>query len=239
MSKVLTNKLVYLCFLLALFIFSPGEAATLLQVKNNAEIQADISGVETNRLTLVNDRITSIVGGEGALNFRHDETLGDVYIDTNLREEEMVNVYINTEEGFVYKILFRIKAIPSSQIILESLEKDGLEEILNKRAGVATDNNLIQHSLYLIKKMYKEDFHQKKKIKSTLCKKHNYYDLYRDGYLSGSLEGEILFIKPKEGFSDEMISEESFYENGVLSVYIDYPLNPNNIIKIYRVRVRG
>ena len=93
-------------------------AKQVREVTGNDELLLEISRRDITRLSIENDKISSLQFSNGILDVTTDVKLGEAYIKP--RVENAINLFVSTKKGFVYKLLLQPIDIPSEQIILRN-----------------------------------------------------------------------------------------------------------------------
>jgi len=101
----------------ALFL-NTANATQTREVTGNDELLLEISQTELTRISVENDKISSLQFANGILDVTTDTKLGEAYIKP--RTENPINLFVTTKKGFVYKLLLNPINIPSEQIILRN-----------------------------------------------------------------------------------------------------------------------
>ena len=115
----------------ALALSAPAVAMQLLEAVDHAELAAEISATEVNRIALIGDRIARVVRAPDGYAVEHDAVSGDLF----LRPADMANpavapapatLFIGTEKGFTYRLTLTPVARDSAQILIRNaaLSKD-------------------------------------------------------------------------------------------------------------------
>ncbi len=126
-------------FFIFLFICLGSQIVLANQIKiadDSSEIRASISANEINRIKTIGDRIRAVKKNDGEFSLSIDEELGDVYLTNANPYNKPLNLFINTEKGFTYKLLLLPKNIPSEQIFIKN-DSITLNETNEKRAVVS------------------------------------------------------------------------------------------------------
>jgi hypothetical protein len=118
--------------LAAIFIALQANAAQVLDVLPDGEIEAFISSSELSRVKINNDRIRAIRANDGELEIVEDNALGEVYILPNVQKP--INIFIATEKNHTYKLLLIPQKTPSEQIFINpKLAKKKVEDVLQAK----------------------------------------------------------------------------------------------------------
>jgi len=109
-------------------------ATQIRDVSGNDELLLEISQTELTRISVENDKISSLQFSNGILDVTTDTKLGEAYIKP--RTDNSVNLFVSTKKGFVYKLLLNPVNIPSTQIILKNKNTFAFEGISK---GISND----------------------------------------------------------------------------------------------------
>ena len=126
----------------------PGATARALQIleaADHAELRAEISGDEVNRIALDGDRISRVIQSPGGFTVEHDPVRGDLYLypdrgaplgPTQAREAATpVTLYVGTEEGFTYRLTLSVVSRESAQILIRNAAAAAPDAWLSDVAG--------------------------------------------------------------------------------------------------------
>ena len=97
----------------------------ILDAADHAELVAEISATNVNRIALAGDRIARVVRAPGGFAVEHDARSGDLYLRPLLRDAgadgEPVTVFIGTERGFTYRLTLSPAERESAQILIRNV----------------------------------------------------------------------------------------------------------------------
>ena len=111
---------------------APSAAMQLLEAVDHAELAAEVSKTEVNRIALIGDRIARVVRAPDGYAVEHDAVSGDLY----LRPADAANrvaapapatLFIGTERGFTYRLTLTPSDRDAAQILIrnaDALPKD-------------------------------------------------------------------------------------------------------------------
>lgn len=104
-----------------LFLHNPlTHAKQVREVVSNDEMLFNISANDITRISVENDKISTLQVKSGLLKIVKNTKLGEAYITPRKKINKSINLFISTKKGFVYKLLLVPKNIPSAQIILRN-----------------------------------------------------------------------------------------------------------------------
>ena len=126
----------------------PGATARALQIleaADHAELSAEISGDEVNRIALDGDRISRVIQSPGGFTVEHDPVRGDLYLYPDravalgpMQAQEAatpVTLYVGTEEGFTYRLTLSVVSRESAQILIRNAAAAAPDAWLSDVAG--------------------------------------------------------------------------------------------------------
>ena len=125
MTRIYRRSLAVACLMFAgvLALPAPAAAMQLLEAVDHAELAAEISATEVNRIALVGDRIARVVRAPDGYAVEHDAVSGDLF----LRPADAANpvvapatLFIGTERGFTYRLTLTPAARDSAQILIRN-----------------------------------------------------------------------------------------------------------------------
>ena len=131
MRRIYRRSLAVAClmFMGAFALPVPAAAMQLLEAVDHAELAAEISATEVNRIALIGDRIARVVRAPDGYAVEHDAASGDLF----LRPVNAANpvaapatLFIGTEKGFTYRLKLTPSDRDSAQILIRNaaLTKD-------------------------------------------------------------------------------------------------------------------
>ena len=104
---------------------APGPAAAMqiLDAADHAELAAEISATQVNRIALHGDRIAKVVRAPDGFAVEHDGASGDLYLRPAGRvasDEAAVTLFVGTEKGFTYRLTLIPAVRGSAQILIRN-----------------------------------------------------------------------------------------------------------------------
>ena len=118
MQKMNYKYYLYTVAFAVIINYNTSFATQIRDVSGNDELLLEISQTELTRISVENDKISSLQFSNNILDVTTDTKLGEAYIKP--RTENSVNLFVTTKKGFVYKLLLNPVNIPSAQIILKN-----------------------------------------------------------------------------------------------------------------------
>ena len=123
--------------LLIIYIGSSATARALqiLEASDHAELVAEISDTDVNRIALDGDRVSRVIQSPGGFAVEHDPVRGDLYLhpDTGAAlapapgnwpapagAQAPVTLYLGTEQGFTYRLSLSVVSRDSAQILIRN-----------------------------------------------------------------------------------------------------------------------
>jgi len=110
---------------------APVAAMQILDAADHAELAAQISATNVNRIALHGDRIAKVVRAPDGFTVEHDAASGDLYLrppapsssgDTRAGDSagDPVTLFIGTEKGFTYRLTLTPALRDSAQILIRN-----------------------------------------------------------------------------------------------------------------------
>ena len=119
-----------LLFAGALALPLPAAAMQILDAADHAELAAEISARDVNRIALAGDRIAKVVRAPDGFAVEHDAGSGDLYLrpagprpgthPAEAADPEPVTLFIGTERGFTYRLRLMPADRDSAQILIRN-----------------------------------------------------------------------------------------------------------------------
>ena len=109
----------------ALALPPPAAAMQLLEAVDHAELAAEISAREVNRIALIGDRIARAVRAPDGFAVEHDAASGDLWlrrIDESPADGSPVTLFLGTEKGFTYRLTLTPSARDAAQILIRNAD---------------------------------------------------------------------------------------------------------------------
>ena len=103
----------------------PALAMQILDAADHAELAAEISAANVNRIALAGDRIAKVVRAPDGFAVEHDARSGDLYLRPLTAEpaaHDPVTLFIGTERGFTYRLTLLPAARDSAQILIRNAD---------------------------------------------------------------------------------------------------------------------
>ena len=103
----------------------PAAAMQILEAADHAELAAEISATQVNRIALAGDRIAKAVRAPDGFAVEHDAASGDLYLRPAGRgtaDRTPVTLFVGTEKGFTYRLTLTPSARDSAQILIRNSE---------------------------------------------------------------------------------------------------------------------
>ena len=102
---------------------APAAAMQILDAADHAELAAEVSATNVNRIALAGDRIAKVVRSPDGFAVEHDPRSGDLYLRPSGRDGSdgtAVTLFIGTERGFTYRLTLTPAARNSAQILIRN-----------------------------------------------------------------------------------------------------------------------
>ena len=117
---------IQVAILAALAAPAPAAALQILDAADHAELAAEISATNVNRIALHGDRIAKVVRAPDGFAVEHDPRSGDLYLRPSLQAAsgdaagDPVTMFLGTERGFTYRLTLTPAARDSAQILIRN-----------------------------------------------------------------------------------------------------------------------
>ena len=111
------------------FMAPPAAAMQILDAADHAELAAEISATQVNRIALHGDRIARVVRSPDGYAVEHDGASGDLYLRPSAPDRgpgqagfDPVTLFVGTEKGFTYRLTLTPSVRDSAQILIRNGE---------------------------------------------------------------------------------------------------------------------
>ena len=114
---------IYVATLAALAVPAPAAAMQILDAADHAELAAEISSTQVNRIALHGDRIAKAARAPDGFAVEHDAASGELYLRPAGRgsaDGTPVTLFIGTEKGFTYRLTLTPADRDSVQILIRN-----------------------------------------------------------------------------------------------------------------------
>ena len=114
-----------LMFTGALALSAPAAAMQLLEAVDHAELTAEISPTEINRIALLGDRVLRVVRAPDGFAVEHDAATGDLWLRRVVAaapDGTPVTLFLGTEKGFTYRLTLTPSARDAAQILIRNAD---------------------------------------------------------------------------------------------------------------------
>ena len=103
---------------------APAAAMQILDAADHAELAAEISATNVNRIALMGDRIARAVRSPDGYAVEHDGASGDLYLRPSAAPGTApggpVTLFVGTEKGFTYRLTLTPSVRDSAQILIRN-----------------------------------------------------------------------------------------------------------------------
>ena len=130
--------------LMTVWAAGPAQALQIIEAVDHAELTAEVSSTEVNRVALDGDRVARVIQSPGGFTVEHDPVRGDLYLyptgtlagggDARSRapfaaapgprapalRAAAVTLYLGTERGFTYRLSLTVAERDSAQILIRN-----------------------------------------------------------------------------------------------------------------------
>ena len=112
-------------FLMHMALGAPAAAMQILDATDHAELAAEISATDVNRIALTGDRIAKVVRAPDGFAVEHDAASGDLYLRPaggTSPDGSPVTLFLGTEKGFTYRLTLTPRDRGSAQVLIRNGE---------------------------------------------------------------------------------------------------------------------
>ncbi|MYF07042.1 MAG: hypothetical protein F4233_03980 [Rhodospirillaceae bacterium] len=109
----------------ALAASAPASAMQLLEAVDHAELAAEVSATDVNRIALLGDRVARVVRAPDGYAVEHDAVSGDLWLrlsDMAAAARAPATLFIGTEKGFTYRLTLTPSARDAVQILIRNAD---------------------------------------------------------------------------------------------------------------------
>ena len=112
-------------------VTAPATAMQVLEAVDHAELAAEISAAEVNRIALIGDRIARVVRAPDGFAVEHDGASGDLWLRRTSSQggsghpgmgSDPVTLFIGTEKGFTYRLTLTLSDRDAAQILIRNAD---------------------------------------------------------------------------------------------------------------------
>ena len=114
---------------------APALALQIIEAVDHAELTAEVSSTEVNRIALDGDRVARVIRSPGGFTVEHDPVRGDLYLYPSVGVGGLapalraagsgVTLYLGTERGFTYRLSLTVAERESAQILIRNTAAGG------------------------------------------------------------------------------------------------------------------
>ncbi len=127
MTRNIRRAFAAACLMLmgALALPAPAAAMQMLEVVDHAELAAEVSAREVNRIALIGDRIARVVRAPDGFAVEHDAASGDLWlrqVGDRSADGTPVTLFIGTEKGFTYRLTLTPSDRDAAQILIRNAD---------------------------------------------------------------------------------------------------------------------
>ena len=226
----------------ALLVLMPSFVAAdqIRTVSDGMTVSATVSSVNTNRITLSNDRVVSLYATEGDFTYQHDPRRGDLFIQLPDGGQHPIAFFLTTEQGYTYKIILTPQQIPSETVLIQNPAANGS---LNDKAATMVSTSPQQQIAELIRSMSLGemlDGYSYRQLTQIVPLGTELTALRVRVYESGAYIGEQWLVRPA-GLVSVRLSPANFQAvPGLAAVEIPTPeISPGQVVPVHIVIRRG
>ena len=127
MTRICRRSLAIACLMFtgALVLPFPAAAMQLLEAVDHAELSAEISATEINRIVLLDDRVLRVVRAPDGFAVEHDAATGDLWlrrVGAAAPDGTPATLFLGTEKGFTYRLTLTPSARDAAQILIRNAD---------------------------------------------------------------------------------------------------------------------
>ena len=127
MRRIYRRSLAVAClmFMGAFALPAPSAAMQILEAVDHAELAAEVSATDVNRIALVADRIARVVRAPDGYAVEHDAVSGDLWlrrVEGTPSTATPVTLFIGTERGFTYRLTLTPSDRAAAQILIRNAD---------------------------------------------------------------------------------------------------------------------
>ncbi len=111
---------------LVTWVTGAARALEILHAADHAELTAEVSGADVNRIALEDDRIARVVQAPGGFRTEHDPVSGDLWLmpsdggPDDGPDDRSDELFIGTEKGFTYRLTLTVADRTPAQILIRN-----------------------------------------------------------------------------------------------------------------------
>ena len=116
----------------------PAAAMQILDAADHAELAAEISATNVNRIALLGDRIAKVVRAPDGFAVEHDARSGDLYLrplTAGSAAPDPVTLFVGSEKGFTYRLTLTPSDRDSAQVLIRNADAVPAAAIAGQGAG--------------------------------------------------------------------------------------------------------
>jgi len=202
----------YFLGIVCLLITTLTYALQMHAINDNQTVLTKISEKQPSRIFVVGDRIVKVHGIEGNYDLNKDENSGEIFIRPI--QHKPFNLFITTELGHNYNLLFEPTDAPA-----ESIELKPLSPSMKKAEHWEKNSPYVQTLINLMQSMTNNEEpegyavidlgeHKAKKLRSGLTMKLQ--TIYRGNHLEGEIwelnnpTRSIVYVHPKDFYQSNL-----------------------------------
>lgn len=214
--------------------------STVLLLKEQQRLTVHIAKENMSRLTILNDRIISVIGEEEAFTMQHDEHTGQVFIKPTVNNgAKPIAVTLITENGITQDLTLMPSREQAATIILKSGTYKAADPANFLLPGFKHNNQTKEELLIqVMKQAVLGELPPIKLTSNTVRSNINNLKLrFAHAYQAGELLVEVWLVKNISQHFREL-QEKEFFKVGDLAISVKEPvLMPRETSKLYIVRV--
>ena len=235
------KHIISLCVGLAAALFAPFvNALQTIDVKDQRAHMVKISAREMTRLAVADGKIRRLDYVTGELEVKKDPVAGHYLLVPNTLDKP-INVFVTTDSGQTHALVLQPTDMPLQNVILK--EAPSKEAIQARRQRTADQANSLDAS---VKKLFRGMARQEQMmeydvqpVNRTLALWDGTRFVLHQRYIKPDMTGE-RFTLQNLGTEVMRLSEQEFFQPGVIAVSIEYQiLAPGETTEVYVARANN
>lgn len=229
---MLKKQLILLCIFIASATLFAGQSKV---VKHTETVNVNLSSIDPNIITVLNDRVSRVSVIKGVANISVDNKYGEINIKpSGGSSTKPFSMIISTEKGNRYTVIAVPKKIPAQDVVLKNPS-------VRAYSNNASNSSYIKEISLLIKNMiHGRDNKDYKKENVEVKNKENSSNPRLVTIYKGDIYDGEVYEYQNDTNKDIKINEQKFYKNNVVAVSVSKGnLKPGQKTKIYKVVSHG
>ena len=123
----------------------PAAAMQLLEAVDHAELRAEVSATEVNRIALIGDRVLRVVRAPDGYAVEHDAATGDLWlrrVGSTASAGTPVTLFLGTEKGFTYRLTLTPSDRDAAQVLIRNRRAMPAQDVNDPGPALSTDPHI-------------------------------------------------------------------------------------------------